>query len=486
MAYPNKYDRQFSFTDDEAEHPSDKTPGDKLDDEFDTLKSVTDAIIEASKLIQRSDGKLQNGSVGRAQLSAGLQVGVEPARAWVTGTAYAVADAVTEDNGLYTCLAAHTSGVFADDLSDGKWELLANYSSTTVAPGSITSTELAAAAVIEAKLAGNAVGTSKLKNEAVTEVKIADGAVTEAKIADGAVTINKIGARAVGVAEFAAVTANRILGRTTAGSGNFEEISPGSGVTLSGGVLGLNIDAAFVGLGSVDDTADADKPVSTAQQAALDAKMDKASGASVAFVAAVSDASTSTTYTFSGASLGAANTAREVFVLIGWTSGTLRTLESVTIAGVEAAITDTINVTSSAGAALAYALVPTGTTGTIVATLSGGAQSCTVGIYRAVNRPVACMPPLRATNGNTSSGTSVTTPRIEIPAGGFALAQLVTFGATGGGAVSGAGLAIDGSVTGDALTYYASRGVNAAPLNGAASWSWTTTTTAVSAAWIFR
>ncbi|MEY3774560.1 MAG: hypothetical protein RLZZ129_1340, partial [Verrucomicrobiota bacterium] len=151
MAYPDKYNRLFSFTDDEAEHPSDKTPGDQLDAEYDALKIVTDNIIESLKLIQRSDGKIQNGSVGRSQLSAGLQVGVEPARAWVTSTVYAVGDAVTEDNGLYTCLVAHTSGVFATDLGAGKWELLANFSVTGVAPGSITSTELANGAAIEGK-----------------------------------------------------------------------------------------------------------------------------------------------------------------------------------------------------------------------------------------------------------------------------------------------------------------------------------------------
>lgn len=485
MAYPGKYDRQFSFTDDEAEHPSAKTPGDQLDSEFDTLKSVTDAIIEASKLIQRSDGKLQNGSVGRAQLSAGLQVGIEPARAWVTGTAYSIADAVVESNGLYTCLVAHTSGAFADDLADGKWELLANYSSTTVAPGSITSTELAAAAVIEAKLAGNAVGTSKLKNEAVTEVKIADGAVTEAKIADGAVTSDKIGARAVGAAEFAAVTANRLLGRTTSGSGNFEEISPGSGIVLSGLTLGLDIDKAFIGLGSADDTSDVDKPVSTAQQTALDAKMDKASSAALSYVAYGASSATASTYTLTPVSFGTADATRELIVLVAWTSSTLRTLDSATIGGVAAAVTDTVNVTNAAGVALIHAPLASGTSGSIVLNFSGNVTGVVAAVYRVVNRPTAGMPALLTRDATATSATSLSLPRLAAPAGGFAVSIVSTFGATGGAAVSGF-LSLDGSASATGLALFGSRAVGSGSVAGTATWSWTTSTSAAGAIWVFR
>lgn len=42
-----------------------------------------------------------------------------------------------------------------------------------------------------------------------------------------------------------------------------------------------NVTAAQVGLGNVDNTSDADKPVSTAQQAALDGKVDKVAGSSL-------------------------------------------------------------------------------------------------------------------------------------------------------------------------------------------------------------
>ena len=42
--------------------------------------------------------------------------------AWETATSYAVDDTVEYSDTHYTCLVAHTSGVFSDDLSSGDWE----------------------------------------------------------------------------------------------------------------------------------------------------------------------------------------------------------------------------------------------------------------------------------------------------------------------------------------------------------------------------
>jgi hypothetical protein len=73
---------------------------------------------------------------------------------------------------------------------------------------------------------------------ATATLRVKDGAISTAKIADGAVTLAKLGARAVNAAKFAAVTTARLLGRFSAGNGDFEEISIGSGLSLSGaGVL---------------------------------------------------------------------------------------------------------------------------------------------------------------------------------------------------------------------------------------------------------
>jgi hypothetical protein len=50
--------------------------------------------------------------------------------AWVTGTEYVVNAMVMNSSQQYKCLIAHTSGVFANDLSSGKWTPVANDSMT--------------------------------------------------------------------------------------------------------------------------------------------------------------------------------------------------------------------------------------------------------------------------------------------------------------------------------------------------------------------
>lgn len=50
--------------------------------------------------------------------------------AWVTATAYAVNDAVSEAGSAYICLVAHTSGTFATDLAASKWGIVASKGDT--------------------------------------------------------------------------------------------------------------------------------------------------------------------------------------------------------------------------------------------------------------------------------------------------------------------------------------------------------------------
>jgi hypothetical protein len=64
------------------------------------------------------------------------------------------------------------------------------------------------------------------------------------------------------------VANDRILGRKSGGGSNIE------GLTASEAKAILSLTKSDVGLGNVDNTSDADKPVSTAQQTALDLKME--------------------------------------------------------------------------------------------------------------------------------------------------------------------------------------------------------------------
>ena len=46
---------------------------------------------------------------------------------WVTSTPYVIDDLVKESSKMYTCLVAHSSGVFATDLGAGKWAQIADF-----------------------------------------------------------------------------------------------------------------------------------------------------------------------------------------------------------------------------------------------------------------------------------------------------------------------------------------------------------------------
>ena len=124
----------------------------------------------------------------------------------------------------------------------------------------------------------NNLGVTTIGASKVTTGKIADNAVTYAKIQN--------------------VNENKVLGRVSAGAGEIEEIATtGSGnvvraiaPTFTGTVSGIT--ATMVGLGNVNNTSDANKPVSTAQQTALDLK-ENAANKSTDIVA---DAASTTKY----------------------------------------------------------------------------------------------------------------------------------------------------------------------------------------------
>jgi hypothetical protein len=80
---------------------------------------------------------------------------------------------------------------------------------------------------------------------------------------------------AITTAKIQQFASKSVVGRTSAGTGNAEEIDIATTLKTD-----LNLSKSDVGLANVDNTSDADKPVSTAQQTALDAKLAKASNLS--------------------------------------------------------------------------------------------------------------------------------------------------------------------------------------------------------------
>ena len=66
--------------------------------------------------------------------------------AWLTSTAYAVNDVVTNSGNTYLCLVAHTSGTFATDLAANKWVVLIDSSSYLLSANDLSDLNSAATA----------------------------------------------------------------------------------------------------------------------------------------------------------------------------------------------------------------------------------------------------------------------------------------------------------------------------------------------------
>lgn len=121
MAQPTPYTRQADFSDHSANNPDDPQVGTQIDAEFDAVKITLDEILTNLALIQRDDTELANRTVGNVQLKTGTAVGVDPATAWATATAYTTNDLVWQGGKLYIAEEDHTSGTFATDLAANKW-----------------------------------------------------------------------------------------------------------------------------------------------------------------------------------------------------------------------------------------------------------------------------------------------------------------------------------------------------------------------------
>jgi hypothetical protein len=249
MAAPTPYDRATSFRLFSAQNPSQQQSGTSLDQEFDAIKVAMDETQGNLALIQNADGRLANASVGRVQLDSSITIGFESPTPWETATEYTTVSTVFHEAIFYTCLVAHTSGTFATDLAAGKWLLVADLSvAAALADGSVTEAKLAdsavtankiqTGAVTNSKLATNAVTAAKIQDDSVITAKILDANVTTAKIADVNVTTGKIADDAVTYAKIQNMTSSRLLGRTTASSGDIEEISVVAPLSFSGGQLG--------------------------------------------------------------------------------------------------------------------------------------------------------------------------------------------------------------------------------------------------------
>lgn len=141
---------------------------------------------------------------------------------------------------------------------------------------------------------------------------------------------------------------------------------------------------------------------------------------SLTFLQATADPTPATTFTFAGQNFGAADPTRRIIVVAhAIDSITAFTFTSITIGGIAA----TIHVdggSSASNIAIASALVPAGTSGSIVVNLSGGTPDrCAIAVYRAINETSASP---HATLLDTSISSGVFSGTINIPADGWVIA----------------------------------------------------------------
>ena len=192
-------------------------------------------------------------------------------------------------SGAFICADLPAGGVSTANIADGAITTVkladTAVSTAKLQDGSVTNAKLADtsvstakvqdAAITNGKLADNSVSTAKLQDDSVTGNKIADNSITTNHIVNGTILVGDLNASgtcttgkyltlgasgtfvcadlsaggvgtsnladsSVTYAKIQNVTASRILGRGDSGAGVVQELSVGTGLTLSGTTLSAN------------------------------------------------------------------------------------------------------------------------------------------------------------------------------------------------------------------------------------------------------
>lgn len=196
MSQPPDYEITTDFSEEEADGVSGRSTlrNAALDAELANIATSINALVTNIGLIQRDDGQLRDGIVSLASLSAAVLAFLTAAGGtirgpWLTATAYAVKDVVTEGTGTYICATAHTSGVFATDLAAGKWLLIfdtTNYMAANIsfAPtGGVAATNVQdAIAEVDSEAAKKAANLGDLANAATARTNLSVSSKAELQL----------------------------------------------------------------------------------------------------------------------------------------------------------------------------------------------------------------------------------------------------------------------------------------------------------------
>ena len=207
-----------------------------------------------------TSGKFQAGAVDSAAIATDAVGAAELANDAVDTTAI-VNSAVTEAKiatGAVTETKLGTGAVTNDKIAN----TTIAYGKLNLADGSVPGAKITSDSITATQLATGSVDTAAIIDDAVTTAKIADDAITADQLATGSVTADAVAVDAVGTIEIVddAVTyakiqnvtaTDKLLGRSSAGAGNIEEID----CTSAGRALLDDADAAAqrttLGLGTM-------------------------------------------------------------------------------------------------------------------------------------------------------------------------------------------------------------------------------------------
>lgn len=137
------------------------------------------------------------------------------------------------------------------------------------------------------------------------------------------------------------------------------------------------------------------------------------------------DTDQATTYTYAGQNFGAVAGIRRIVAVFSWSvQNAVRTISTVTIGGVAATIhqqttTGPTVAQTDCGVCIASALVPTGTSGSVVVVANGAMSRSSLALYRAINETGAS--PTQGFADNTMTA-NVLSGTVNIPANGWVVA----------------------------------------------------------------
>ena len=301
------YTQDSRLSDERTPSDNSVTEG-KIADDAVTTNKIADGAVSTGKIadIAINTAKLADGSVATAKIADG-----------------AVTAAKISDGAVSTAKISDESVTSAKLASSAvSTDKIAGLAVTTAKINdlAVTTAKIADSNITEAKINTGAVTADKIGAGAVTELKIADGSVTSAKIANGTIanedisttaaiaqskiadlttdlaakaplagptftgtvvlpsttSIGNVSATEIGYVDGVTSAIQTQLDSKLASSTASSTYAPIASPTFTGTVSGIS--KSMVGLGNVDNTSDANKPVSTATQTALDAKLSLAGG----------------------------------------------------------------------------------------------------------------------------------------------------------------------------------------------------------------